>query len=147
MTQHYINKQFEELLPLINERNRADGLQLLNELAEDIERDVSDAFINVIKSAVENATHVPMMFEHIGGLVFSFFFVDEEEKGGIDFDIDYDSPFVVVTVDTGDSETYETHPITELMSLFNKLGAIQKVNERTLNNIKQLLNKQYEPTD
>lgn len=142
MSQHYINKQFEELLPSINERNRVDALQQLGELANDVESGLSDSFINVIKFAVENAVHVPMMFPYSGGLGFSFLFVDEEEKGRIDFDMDDDSPYVIVTIDTGDSETYETHPITELTALFNKLGAIQKVNERTLNNIKSLLNKQ-----
>lgn len=140
MSQTYINRQFEELLPLINERNRVDGLQLLEELTSEVESGLSDSFINVIKLAVENATHVPMIFPYLGGLGFSFFFVDEDEKGGIDLDVGDDSPFVVVTVDNGDgSETYETHPITELTALFNKLGAIQKVNERTLNNIKELL--------
>lgn len=141
-TQLFIDKQFAEILPLINERNRADGLQQLDELALDETSDLSDAFIYAIRFAVETATHVPMIFPYRGGLGFSFLFVDEDEKGGIDLDVDDDSPYVIVTIDSGDgSEVYETHPLTELTALFNKLGAIQKVNERVLTGIKQLLQK------
>ena len=139
-SQLFIDKEFEELLPLINERNRADALRVLDELTQETDSDLSDQFIAVIKFAVENAIHIPMMFPYRGGLGFSFFFKDEDENGGIELDVDDDSPYVIVTVDSGDgSEVYETHPITELTTLFNKLGAIQKVNERILNNIKTLL--------
>lgn len=141
MTQLFIDKQFEELLPLINERNREDGLMVLHELSQDVESGLSDPFINAIRFAVETSVHVPMIFPYAGGLGFSFLFVDEEDKGGgIDIDVDDDSPYVIVTINSGDgSEVYETHPLTELTGLFNKLGAIQKVNERVLTNIKQLL--------
>lgn len=139
-SQLYIDKQFEELLPLINERNREDGLMVLHELSQDVESGLSDPFIHAIRFAVETAVHVPMIFPYAGGLGFSFLFTDEDENGGIDIDVDDDSPYVIVTVDSGDgSEVYETHPLTELTALFNKLGAIQKVNERVLTNIKQLL--------
>lgn len=129
-----VQKEFEALLPAINKINREDGLRRLAEYSNSRTGRLPNGFVAMIELAIKEARYVPRVYPVEGGLVLKFIFDDDS----MTVSIYYAEPHIVhVSIDySGGDEIQEEYPITELTSILNKLGAIQKAHSGTLKGIR-----------